>query len=149
MKLGAFLFDLLLSTKTTLQELPRKDMIRKMPSLDSLLKSINAKPDQGSTDPEFISFHVFDHRGCETKQLQIGKDISHELVRKFVDPETGDIYGMTVLENGVATTAVIPKEIWARARQECHEIDQAAKKLMHSTLQDMCDQCTCKYTTNH
>ena len=63
-----------------------------------------------------IRVHILDPKGSHTADWQIWRDIPEQVVAMAKQPQTGDLYALTVYEAGVPKTSVLPKAHWLKAK---------------------------------
>ena len=63
-----------------------------------------------------VRVHILDPKGSHDADWVIGTDISEELVAKAKDPNSGELYALTVYGAGNPKTSLMPKEHWLKVK---------------------------------
>lgn len=142
MKFSTGFFDGLFGKKTTLK-MPQDDGSTKdVPVTEAWLKKMletgKISMSENLYDP--IPFHVIDPIGSndsETRHLRVGIDISREQYQKQADPITGDLYGLTVYENGMPKTSVISKQLWEQAKAQFEEMERTYQESTENYMSEI------------
>jgi len=141
MKYHTGLFDKLFGKKVTLR-VPQDDGSTKELSVtEAWLSKMEAEGKVGIEDlsSKKIPFHVIGPDGSETRQLTVGEDIPHAQYEKLADPETGDLYGIMVYENGSPRTNVVSKPMWGQVKSQFDSIDAAGEASRRSLREQLGD----------
>lgn len=135
MKFNTGFFDGFFGKKTMVQ-VPQDDGTTKQVTVtEAWLKKMQAEGKISmSAIPSVVPFHIIGPDGSETRHLQVGVDIPEDQYKRLADPATGDLYGLTVYENGTQNTSVIPKQVWESAKAQFRDIDQEGEEFMRSTM---------------
>lgn len=136
MKFSTGFFDGLFGKKTTLQVTQDDGTTRDVPVTEAWLEKMQAegKIDMTEAPSDTVPFYITGTDGSETRQLRVGTDIPEEQYKKLADPKTGALYGLTVYENGVPRTNVVPKHIWEQGEAAFGEIDRAGSEAKKRTM---------------
>jgi hypothetical protein len=136
MKFSTGFFDGLFGKKTTLQVPQDNGSTKEVAVTEAWLKKMQAegKISMSEMPSGTVLFHVIGPNGSETRHLRVGVDIPEAQYKKLADPKTGDLYGLTVYEDGTPKTTAIPKQLWEQAKVQFEEIDSVGEEFVQRTM---------------
>jgi hypothetical protein len=84
-------------------------------------------------DDQIIEVHILDPRGNYSTTWRIGEDVSAEVAQQARDVQSNALYAMVTLEDGKASTHVLKKHLWLRAKEQFDSIDRQGEEAMART----------------
>jgi len=119
MKLSVGLWDSMFGKKVTIDVPNGQGGIVKRTATE---KFLNKMITQGKM-ARVIGVHIMNTiTGYEFRNWTIGEDISEDLVNRFSDPETGELYVIVAYVDGDPKTMVLQKSVY---EEKCREMDEA------------------------
>lgn len=125
MRFDVGLLDRLFGERVTI-EVPMDDVsTREVRVTKRWLEKMQREGKAQRVDDTYVTAHIVGPDGYQKTTLKIGEDIPREQYDKLLDRETNALYALTVYEDGVPTTNVIPKHLWDQAKAQMDAIDGA------------------------
>ncbi|MFZ3040678.1 MAG: hypothetical protein WA108_02630 [Thiobacillus sp.] len=59
-----------------------------------------------------IEVHILDPKGSYTTHWKVGEEVPTDVVERFKNPSTNQLYAVTVYEAGEPTTSVLSYALW-------------------------------------
>ena len=116
MKFSTGIFDSLFGEKITI-ELPGSDgQIIKRTVTRKWFEQMQTEGKVRPVAESMVRVHLLGPGGCTVQHWVVGRDLDLQTCEKFRDPETGDVYALTVFEQGKPKTYFLEKHLWDEAK---------------------------------
>jgi hypothetical protein len=129
MKFSTGFWDSLFGKKATIEVKQDDGSVRQVRVTQAWLKQMERDDVLGISTP--VQVYVIGPNGSEERQMLVGIDIPEDKYRQLVDPTTGALYALEVIEEGSTKNMIVKKEMWETAKRQYDAIDRASEGSRH------------------
>ncbi len=121
MRFAIGLLDYLFGEKVTLEVPGEGGELRRRKVTRRWLEQVERDGKMARAAGEVIRIHHLGLNGYHLEHHEVGANLPEELVQRFRDPTTKDMYAMSFLENGEPQTHFLMRDKWEAAKATLEE----------------------------